>query len=251
MTKIIMHGCNGKMGQVISSIVEKDPNAQMAAGIDLFQNNSNSYPVFSSLAECSVSADVVIDFSTASAVVPLLTDAVAKKIPVVLCTTGLSQKELDFVKQASQSIAILFSANMSLGVNLLISLAQKATEILSASNFDIEIIEKHHNLKIDAPSGTALAIADGINETLNNSLVYKYDRSQERIPRDKKELGIHAVRGGTIVGEHTVIFAGQDEIIELKHSALSKEIFAVGSVNAAKFLAGKAPGLYNMGDLIG
>ncbi len=251
MTNIIMHGCNGKMGQVISSIVEKDSNTQMVAGIDLSSNGKNSYPVFSSLAECSLHADVVIDFSTASAVIPLLTDAIEKKLPVVLCTTGLNQKELDFVKFASQSIPVLFSANMSLGVNLLISLAQKAAEILSPSNFDIEIIEKHHNLKIDAPSGTALAIADGINETLNNSLYYKYDRSQERVPRDKKELGIHAVRGGTIVGEHSVIFAGQDEILELKHSALSKEIFAVGSVNAAKFLANKTPGLYNMGDLIG
>ncbi len=251
MTNIIMHGCNGKMGQVISSIVAKDPNTQMVAGIDLSPSSANSYPVFSSLGQCSVTADVIIDFSTAAAVIPLLTDAIEKKLPVVLCTTGLNQKELDFVKIASQSIPILFSANMSLGVNLLISLAQKAAEILSPSNFDIEIIEKHHNLKIDAPSGTALAIADGINDTLNNSLYYKYDRSQERVPRDKKELGIHAVRGGTIVGEHSVIFAGQDEILELKHSALSKEIFAVGSVNAAKFLANKTPGLYNMGDLIG
>lgn len=251
MIKIIMHGCNGKMGQVISTLVANDENTEMVAGIDPYTMKENPYPVFETAESCTVDADVIIDFSTAHAVKPLLNYAIAKKTPVVLCTTGLIEDDIQSIKEASELIPILFSANMSLGVNLIINLAQKAAEILTGANFDIEIIEKHHNQKIDAPSGTALAIADAINETLDHSFEYKYDRSVERKKRDKKEIGIHAMRGGTIVGEHTIIYAGQDEIIELKHSALSKEIFAVGAVNAAKFLAGKPAGLYNMGHVIG
>lgn len=250
MTKIIMHGCNGKMGQVISNIVANDPHTEMIAGIDPYTGRENPYPVFTSAADCQVDADVIIDFSTAHAVSPLLSFARSKKIPVVICTTGLSEQEIALIQDASTEIPILFSANMSLGVNLLINLAKKATAILTEANFDIEIIEKHHNQKIDAPSGTALAIANAINETLDSPYSYNYDRSAERKKRTKNEIGIHAMRGGTIVGEHSIIFAGQDEILELKHSALSKEIFAVGAVNAAKFLAHKQPGMYNMGDLI-
>lgn len=249
MIKIIMHGCNGKMGQVISSIASNDPNTKMVAGIDPNININNPYPVFPSANLCTVDADVIIDFSTAKAINSLLEFAVSKKIPVVICTTGLNNNEIENIHKASKEIPILFSANMSLGVNLIIDLAKKATAILSNANFDIEIIEKHHNQKIDAPSGTALAIANAINE--NNEYTYKYDRSLEREKRNKKEIGIHAIRGGTIVGEHSVIYAGQDEIIELKHTAMSKEIFAVGAINGAKFLANKTPGLYTMGDLIG
>lgn len=251
MTKIIMHGCNGKMGQVISTLVANDEDTEMVAGIDPYTKKENPFPVFPTAETCTIDTDVIIDFSTAQAVIPLLNYAISRKTPVVLCTTGLNEEEIKAIYEASEEIPILFSANMSLGVNLIIHLAQKATEILSGANFDIEIIEKHHNQKIDAPSGTALAIADAINETLDNSHYYKYDRSSERKKRDKKEIGIHAMRGGTIVGEHSIIYAGQDEIIELKHSALSKEIFAVGAVNAAKFLAGKPAGLYNMGHVIG
>lgn len=251
MIKIIMHGCNGKMGQVISTLVANDENTEMVAGIDPYTKKENPYPVFETAESCTVDTDVIIDFSTAQAITPLLRYAISKKTPVVLCTTGLLEEDISQIKEASKVIPILFSANMSLGVNLIIHLAQKATEVLSGSNFDIEIIEKHHNQKIDAPSGTALAIADAINEASDNIYSYKYDRSNDRKVRDKKEIGMHAMRGGTIIGEHTIIYAGQDEIIELKHSALSKEIFAVGAVNAAKFLAGKPAGLYNMGHVIG
>ncbi len=251
MTRIIMHGCNGKMGQVISKLIAADPETEMVAGIDPYTGLSNAYPVFETPAQCDIPAEVIIDFSTAKAIPDLLQYAIRTQIPVVLCTTGLDSDTIRQIHEASEQVPILFSANMSLGVNLLISLAQKATAILAGANFDIEIIEKHHNQKIDAPSGTALAIADAINETLNNEYTYKYDRSQERIKRPVKEIGIHAVRGGTIVGEHSIIYAGQDEIIELKHNANSKEVFAVGAVNAAKFLAGKPVGLYNMGHVIG
>jgi len=251
MTKVIMHGCNGKMGQVITSLLEKYNDIEIVAGIDPYVNSNNPYPVFSKPEECTVSADVIIDFSNPIAIDNLINYAIDKKLPIVICTTGFNKEQIELIHNSSKLIPILFSANMSLGVNLLINLAQKAATILSPANFDIEIIEKHHNQKIDAPSGTALAIADAINETLDNSLEYKYDRSTRRIKRDKKELGIHAVRGGTIVGDHSIIFAGKDEVIELNHSAQSKEIFAVGAINAAKFLSGKEPGLYNMSHLIG
>ncbi|NLK97211.1 4-hydroxy-tetrahydrodipicolinate reductase [Defluviitalea saccharophila] len=250
MIKIIMHGCNGKMGQVISSLVEDNEDSMIAAGIDPNVNKSNPYPVFSKINDCDIDADVIIDFSTATAVKPLLDYALERQLPVVVCTTGLSEDIIDFIKKSSTKIPIFFSANMSLGINLLISLVKRASEILSDANFDIEIIEKHHNQKIDAPSGTALALADAINEALDNQYTYKYDRHSERKKREKKEIGIHAIRGGTIVGEHSVIFAGKDEIIELNHTAMSKEVFAVGALKAAKFLAGKAPGLYNMDNLI-
>ncbi|HHW68216.1 MAG: 4-hydroxy-tetrahydrodipicolinate reductase [Epulopiscium sp.] len=250
MIKIIMHGCNGKMGQVISSLVDDSEDCMIAAGIDPNVSKSNPYPVFNKIDDCDIHADVIIDFSTATAVKPLLEYALVKQLPVVICTTGLSEDMIDLIKKSAKKIPIFFSANMSLGINLLISLVKRASEILSDANFDIEIIEKHHNQKIDAPSGTALALADAINEALDHQYTYKYDRHSERKKRDKKEIGIHAVRGGTIVGEHSVIFAGKDEIIELNHTAMSKEVFAVGALKAAKFLAGKAPGLYNMDHLI-
>lgn len=252
MINIIMHGCNGQMGQVITKLVAKDPDLTIVAGIDPNVSAPNPYPVFPSPNECTVAADVIIDFSTAKAVGPLLTFAKAKNIPIIICTTGLSEDDLASIKDISSSLPIFFSANMSLGVNLLIGLAKRATEILSDAGFDIEIIEKHHNQKIDAPSGTALAIADGINEVLDNQYAYQFDRSTTREKRPKKEIGIHAIRGGTIVGEHDVLFAGQDEVITLGHTATSKEVFAVGAIKAAKFMSQKsqAPGLYNMEHLI-
>lgn len=250
MTRIIMHGCNGKMGQVITGLVAENDNATIVAGIDPYTGIENTYPVFTSPQLCDVEADVIIDFSNAAAVNSILDYAADTQTPVVVCTTGLSEDQIDYLRATSEKVAVLFSANMSLGVNLLISLAQKATAILTDANFDIEIVEKHHNQKVDAPSGTALAIADGINEVLDNSYDYKYDRSPDRIKRPKKEIGLHAVRGGTIVGEHDIIFAGEDEIIELNHKAMSKRIFAVGAVNAARFLDGKPQGLYNMGDMM-
>ena len=250
MVKLIMHGCNGKMGQVITKIVKEDGNAEIVAGIDKYTGIPNEYPVFESIRECDIEADVIIDFSNASAVDELLDYCVEKKIPVVLCTTGLSDKQLQKIQVVSEKVAVLKSANMSLGVNMLLKLLQDATKVLAPAGFDIEIVEKHHNQKVDAPSGTALAMADSINEALDNTYTYVYDRSQERRKRDKKEIGISAVRDGTIVGEHQVIYAGEDEVIELKHTAYSKAVFAKGAVEAGKFLKGKETGLYNMSDVI-
>ncbi|MCR5801067.1 MAG: 4-hydroxy-tetrahydrodipicolinate reductase [Lachnospiraceae bacterium] len=250
MIRVIMHGCNGKMGQTISEIVKNKPDMEMAAGIDKFDDGHNPYPVFASLEECTEKADCIIDFSAAPAVDGLLDYCEAHKMPVVLCTTGLSEEQLARVKKVSESIAVLKSANMSLGVNLLIRMLKDAAKVLSPAGFDIEIVEKHHNLKLDAPSGTALALADSINEEFGNSFEYVYDRSDRRQKRDAKEIGISAVRGGTIVGDHDVIFAGQDEVVTFSHRAYSKAVFARGAVSAAAFLAGKGPGLYDMQDVI-
>lgn len=251
MVKIIMHGCNGHMGHVISGIVEKDPDAEIVAGIDIADQGKNSYPVFTDIDACQVEADAIIDFSSAKATDKLLEYSAARQIPVVLCSTGLSQEQLAKVEETSRKVAVLKSANMSLGINTLLKLVQDAARVLAAAGFDMEIVEKHHRLKLDAPSGTALALADGINEAMDNQYHYVYDRSQKREKRDDKEIGISAVRGGTIVGEHEIIFAGQDEVIEFKHTAYSKAIFGKGAVEAAKFLAGKPAGRYDMSDVIG
>ena len=249
MVKIIMHGCNGKMGQVITGIVAGDPDAEIVAGIDVVDNRDNGYPVFTDIDACDVEADVIIDFAAAVAVDKLLDYGVRTQTPIVLCTTGLS--ELAKVKECSAKVAILKSANMSLGINTLMKLLKDAAKVFSPAGYDIEIVEKHHNQKVDAPSGTALALADSINEACNEQYEYVYDRSQVRKKRDKKELGISAVRGGTIVGEHEVIFAGIDEVIEFKHTAYSKSVFAKGAVEAGKFLKGKPAGMYDMADVIG
>lgn len=251
MIRFIMHGCNGKMGQVISQIVAADAQTQMVAGIDRVDDGHNSYPVFTDIKDCNVEADVIIDFSAAPAVDGLLEYCVEKQIPCVLCTTGLSQEQLEKVAEASKKVAILKSANMSLGINLLLKMLKEAAGILAPAGFDMEIVEKHHNLKVDAPSGTALALADSINEEFNNEYEYVYDRSQKREKRTDKEIGISAVRGGTIVGDHDVIFAGVDEVITFSHTAYSKSVFAKGAVQAGKFLAGKSAGMYGMADVIG
>lgn len=250
MIKLIMHGCNGKMGQMISGLVSEDAGAEIVAGIDAFDDGHNPYPVFKSIEECDVKADAMIDFSTAPAVDKMLDYCAEKQIPCVVCTTGLSEAQIEKVKETSEKVAILRSANMSLGINLLLKMLKEATDVLAAAGFDIEIVEKHHNMKIDAPSGTALALADSINEELNNEYAYVYDRSQVREKRSKKEIGISAIRGGTIVGEHDVIFAGPDEVITFSHTAYSKAVFGKGAVEAGKFLAGKPAGLYNMSDVI-
>ena len=250
MIKILMHGCNGKIGQTISRIINNYEGLELVAGVDPYVGPTNPFPVFKVLEDCDKSIDVIIDFSTAVAVRPLLDYVVRTKTPAVICTTGLSQEDINYIHEVSQEVPLFFSANMSLGVNLLIALAKRATEVLSDSGFDIEIIEKHHNQKIDAPSGTALAIADAINDTLDKKYTYRYDRTTVREKRSQKEIGIHAVRGGTIVGEHEILFAGNDEFISLTHQATSKEVFAVGALKAAKFLKDKAPGLYDMSDLL-
>ena len=251
MVKVIMHGCNGKMGQMISGLIAADEEIELVAGIDAYDEGKNPYPVFTNIKDCDVEADAIIDFSTALAVDGLLDYCVEKKLPAVVCTTGLSEEQIAKLKEASKQVAILKSANMSLGINMLLKLLKDATAVLAPAGFDIEIVEKHHNQKLDAPSGTALALADSINEELDNSYRYVYDRSQVREKRSQKEIGISAVRGGTIVGDHDVIFAGADEVITFSHRAYSKAVFGKGAIQAAKFLAGKPAGLYDMSDVIG
>jgi len=245
-----MNGCNGKMGQVITGIIAEDAQAEIVAGIDVYDGIKNPYPVFSNIADCNVDADVIIDFSNAKAIDGLLDYVEAKKMPVVLCTTGLSEEQLQRVEKVSKEVAVLKSANMSLGINTIMKLLQQAVQVFAPAGYDVEIVEKHHNQKLDAPSGTAIALADSMNEVMDHQYEYIYDRSQRRQKRDAKELGISAVRGGTIVGEHEVIFAGTDEVIEIKHTAYSKAVFAKGAVEAAKFLAGKPAGLYDMSHVI-
>ncbi|MCD8037523.1 MAG: 4-hydroxy-tetrahydrodipicolinate reductase [Lachnospiraceae bacterium] len=251
MTRVIMHGCNGKMGQMISGLIAADDDIEIVAGVDMSDHIRNTYPVFKSIAECDAKADVVIDFCAAAAVDALLDYCVEKQVPCVLCTTGLSQAQLEHVGEAAKKVAILKSANMSLGINMLLKILKEAAKALVPAGFDIEIVEKHHNLKQDAPSGTALALADSINEEFDNSYEYVYDRSQKRQKRAEKEIGISAVRGGTIVGDHDVIFAGEDEVITFSHRAYSKALFGKGAVQAAKFLKGKPAGRYDMKDVIG
>lgn len=250
MTRVIMHGCNGKMGRTISELIAADEEIEIVAGVDAWDEGKNTYPVFSTITECDVAADVVIDFSAAAAVDGLLEYCVKKQVPCVLCTTGLSEVQLAKVREAAGKVAVLKSANMSLGINMLLKLLKEAAGILAPAGFDIEIVEKHHNQKVDAPSGTALALADSINEELDQAYDYVYDRSQVREKRAQKEIGISAVRGGTIVGDHDVIFAGADEVVTFSHRAYSKAVFGKGAIQAAKFLAGKPAGMYDMSDVI-
>ena len=250
MTKILMHGCNGAMGRVISGLVKEMDQAQIVAGVDPFCQDSGDYPVFAALEECNVEVDVIIDFSSSKAVDALLDYCARAKMPCVLCTTGLSEEQLAKVKEAAQYTAILKSANMSLGINLLLKLLKDAAAVLAPAGFDIEVVEKHHRRKLDAPSGTAIALADSINEEMDHAYTYVYDRSTRRQQRDAKEIGLSAVRGGTIVGEHDVLFAGEDEVITFSHTAYSRNVFAKGAVEAAKFLKGKAEGLYDMSNVI-
>ena len=248
MTDIILCGANGKMGRVIRDIVAKRDDCRIAAGIDL-NTVSDSFPIYSSFDEIKEDADVIIDFSNPALLNDLLDFAVKKSMPVVIATTGYDESQKKQIEEASRKTSVFFTYNMSLGINLLANLAKKAVQVLG-DGFDIEIIEKHHNQKIDAPSGTALMLADAICEELNKSMKYEYDRHSKREKRTKNEIGMHAIRGGTIVGEHEIMFAGRDEIITLSHSARSKEVFAVGAVNAALFLKDKPAGMYSMKEMI-
>lgn len=250
MTKIILVGCNGRMGQMITDIVAGDEEAVIIAGIDIVDNKENGYPVYTKLSDCEAEADVIIDFSSAQEIERRVDYAVERQIPLVECSTGLSEEQTKYLLEAGKKVAVLRSANMSVGVNLLIKLVKEAAKKLASEGFDVEIVEKHHNQKLDAPSGTALALADSINEAMDNQYEYVYDRSQVRQKRGKKELGISAVRGGTIVGEHDVIFAGTDEVVTFSHTAYSRGVFAKGSVVAAKYLKGKEAGLYDMADVL-
>ena len=248
MLKIILNGCNGKMGKVITDIVTRRNDCAIVAGIDRELTQNGPYPVFQSLEDIHVEADVVVDFSNPAALDGLCSFCRERHLGIVIATTGFTADQTAQIKQLACNVPVFFSFNMSLGINLLAELARKAAAVLEG--FDIEIIEKHHNQKIDAPSGTALMLADEINAEAGERYHYEYNRQPKHEKRDPKEIGIHAVRGGTIVGEHEIIFAGRDEIVTLSHSARSKEIFAVGAVNAAAFLKAKQPGLYTMKELV-
>ena len=250
MTDIILVGCNGRMGQMITGIVAEDEEVQIVAGVDVAGDSSHAYPVFTDINQCDVKADVIIDFSSANGFEERMDYAAETKTPIVECSTGMSEGQLAHMRETSGKVAVLKSANMSLGINLLMKLLKEAAGRLCGEGFDVEIVEKHHNKKLDAPSGTALALADSVNEAVDGRFDYVYDRSRVRQQREKRELGISAVRGGTIVGEHEVIFAGSDEVITFSHTAYSRAVFAKGSVAAAKFLKGKGAGMYDMADVL-
>jgi 4-hydroxy-tetrahydrodipicolinate reductase len=250
MIRIIVHGCMGRMGQVLTAAAAAAPDIEVVAGIDQLSGEGVvEYPVFPSLEKCSVPADVVVDFSTPKALPSLLKGALEKKIPLIIATTGHNQEDKAAIAETSQSVPIFVSANMSLGVNLLSEMAQKAATVLGES-FDIEIVERHHNQKKDAPSGTALMLADSINEVFLQGKNYVYGRHGREELRQCSDLGIHAIRGGSIVGEHEIVFAGKDELVELRHSAASRRIFALGALEAVRYVHDKPPGLYSMKEMI-
>ncbi len=248
MIKAILCGASGKMGGFVAAAAESDGEIQIVAGVDKY-NNGEKFPVFSDFYDINVKADIIIDFSNAALLDGLLNYALKNNMPAVIATTGYDNAQIEKIKAAAKKIPVFFTFNMSVGVNLVASLAKKAAAVLGDS-FDIEIVEAHHNQKIDAPSGTAIMLANSVNSVFGDTLNYEYDRHSVRRKRPKNEIGIHSVRGGTIVGEHEVIFAGHDEVIKICHSAQSREVFAVGAVRAAKFLYGKAPGLYDMNSIM-
>ncbi len=252
MTKIILSGCSGKMGHFITRVIEERNDCEVACGVDTYDCGDYDFTVYKSFDDIKEKYDAIIDFSNPSVLDTMLDYAITKSVPAVICTTGYSEEQVKEIKNASEKIGIFYSGNMSLGINLMVELCKMATKVFAqhGDNFDIEIVEKHHNLKLDAPSGTALMIADGISEASEKEKQYVYDRHSYRKKREKNEIGIHSIRGGTIVGEHEVIFAGRDEVVSIKHEAHSKEVFAVGSVNAAVFMKNKESGIYDMSDLL-
>ncbi len=246
-----MHGCNGRMGRMITGIVEEDPDIEIICGVDINTGIENSYPVTDSIEKADKTADAVVDFGNASAVDKVIDWCVENNVPLVECTTGLSDETLTRLSDASKTTAMLRSANMSLGINIIQKILRENADKLTRAGFDVEIVEKHHKTKLDAPSGTALALADSVNEGLSDKKEYVFDRSGRRMVRPDTEIGISAVRGGTIVGDHDVIFAGKDEVITFSHTAYSRAVFAKGAVEAAKFVAGKGAGMYSMADVLG
>jgi 4-hydroxy-tetrahydrodipicolinate reductase len=239
------------MGSVVRKLLTDNRTVEIVAGVDTATVGEGlTFPTFPEVGHCDMPADVVVDFSGVSAIQSLLEYGVKKKIPLVICTTGYPSQIVSEIRAASEKVAIFQSANMSLGINLINHMLHKASRLLYDAQFDIEIIEKHHNKKIDAPSGTALMLADSVNAALDGKMRYVHDRSLVRTQRERDELGLHALRGGTIVGEHSVVYAGQDEVLEFKHAAHSRDVFAVGAVKAAVYIKGKPPGLYTMQDLI-
>lgn len=249
MTNIAICGACGKMGKVIADVISGRSDCTVCGGIDKFGETYSDFPVVKNASELSVKPEVIIDFSNPSALDELIDYSETNGCALVIATTGYNDEQITKIHKAADQIPVFFTFNMSLGINLLADLAQRAAKILG-NQFDIEILEKHHNQKIDAPSGTAIMLADSINKTLDNEYSYVYDRHSVRAKRGKKDIGISSMRGGTIVGEHEIMFAGRDEVITLKHEAYSKQVFAVGAVNAAVFLNGKSAGLYDMNALI-
>ncbi len=250
MTNILLTGCNGRMGNALAKSCAQNTDCTIIGGIDVMGKiGSTDFPVFTAIDEFQGKCDVIVDFTHHTATEGLLNYAIEKNVPIVISTTGHTPEETEAIKNASKKVPVFYSRNMSLGINLLIALAEKACASLGGA-FDIEIIEKHHNQKLDAPSGTALMIADALKEKREGDTEYIYNRHDRHQKRDKSEIGIHAVRGGTIVGEHEVIFAGKDEVITLSHSAASRDVFAEGAIRAAEFIIGKPAGLYNMNDIV-
>lgn len=248
MVKIILSGCCGKMGKVISESVSKFPSLSIVAGIDKKENTSLGYPVYNNITNCSIEADVLLDFSRPETLSSLLQYCNEKNLPLILCTTGYSEEQLSNIENASKKIPVFRSANMSIGINVINNVLKQISAMLY-ENYDIELIEKHHNQKVDAPSGTALLLADTIKDSIKEETKYTYGR-EGSCKREHKEIGIHAIRGGSIVGEHEVIFAGQGEIIEFKHTALSREVFAIGALKACEFMYKKEKGMYSMDNVI-
>lgn len=249
-TRIILSGACGRMGKAVYEAVAASDDCEIVAGVDICANATLPYPVYANFADIKETADVVVDFSHHTAVIAVLDYAKAQSMPAVISTTGHNEDECAYMEDAAKAIPVFYSRNMSLGINLMIALAKKAASVLGTS-FDIEIVEEHHSKKLDAPSGTALMLADAIRDTLDSNTEYVYDRHLERRERSKNEIGIHSVRGGSIVGEHEVIFAGKDEVVRIHHSAFSRDVFAKGALSAAKFLVGKAAGSYSMEDMLG
>ena len=254
MIKIIVCGCFGRMGTVVCKLAAESADMEVVAGVDIVSTGAGlTFPTYSGISECSMDADVIIDFMPPTAVadtLAILEYSVKRRVPLVLCTTGLPTDVEASVKTASKKVAILQSPNMSLGINLLSNMLSRAARLLYDANFDVEIVEKHHNQKLDAPSGTALLLANTVNDALGGNMHIVNDRSQTHAKRSRDEIGVHALRGGSIVGEHSVVFAGLDEVIEFTHIAQSRDAFAVGALKAAKFIQGKSAGLYTMQDLI-
>lgn len=248
--KVLLHGCNGRMGQVLVRLISEASDMEVVCGVDnVPEKFKNDFPVYGALDKVTEDVDIIIDFSNHSCISDIIKFGNQRKLPLIICTTGFTPEERSLMLDASKLIPIFNSANMSIGVNILISLVKQAAKAIY-EDFDIEIIEKHHNQKLDSPSGTALMIADAINNTLNNEYDYVYGRHSKTEKRTKKEIGIHAIRGGSIVGEHQVIFAGGGEVIEVNHSALSRDVFGYGALAAARFMINRKPGIYNMDDVL-
>ncbi|MBE6069213.1 MAG: 4-hydroxy-tetrahydrodipicolinate reductase [Clostridium lundense] len=248
MVKVLLNGCNGRMGQMISHTSLSFNDLKIVAGVDINASVNSSYPVFSKLEDCDVEFDVVLDFSSAKSLNSLLSFCIPKNLPLVLCTTGYTQEQLEEIKKASEKIPVFKSANMSIGINIVNNILKEISSKLF-KDFDIEIIEKHHNQKLDSPSGTALLLANSIKDSIQEETEFVYGR-EGISKREKKEIGIHAVRGGSIVGDHDIVFAGNGEVIEIRHSAISREVFAVGALRASEYMYEKAPGMYDMDDVL-